>query len=133
MEQKVESKIICNKKEYIGNKINRYCPKCDEYFCTSCKCEHENDIYMFNEPKNQKKIDMIKEKLNKCEKLITNEETELNKFLKNGKNKFDELQKIFNDYKDRNLKAINLYKVLINILKAIFILLLQSGIGLFIF
>ena len=114
LEQKVENPIICTKKGHNENKFNRYCPKCNQYFCTSCKCEHENDIYMFNEPKHQKKIDSIKEKIHKCEILIMNEETELNNFIKKGKNKFDELKKIFENYKDRNLKAINLYKVLIN-------------------
>ena len=50
LEQKVESKIYCNKENHCKNQYDRYCTICEDYLCPSCKCEHENEnIFHLND------------------------------------------------------------------------------------
>ena len=115
IKQKIDSQYYCNKdghKEYI---LNRYCILCKDYLCNQCKCNHKySNFYDFENKGNNKKIKEIIEKVQRCEKIINDEENKLNLFLKEIENKINSLKMIFKDYKERNLKLIYMYKLLIN-------------------
>ena len=114
IEQKIESDIFCEKENHNKKKFTKYCIKCKEYLCSSCKCEHDNQCYFLNDINKEKKINKINERILKCEEVLINEEKNLNMFLDKIYNKNEALVKMFENYKQRNLKQISLYKLLIN-------------------
>ena len=114
LEQKIKSNIYCQKEGHNGYKFNKYCPICEQYICPKCKCEHESKYYYLNDPNVDKKIQKVYEKIIKSEELIEIEEKELNIFLEKVNNKSETLKKMFESYKERNLKTISLYKLLID-------------------
>ena len=56
------------------------------------------------------KINEIKENIKKCENIIKEEENRCKEFIFNMKKKIEEINKAFNDYKNRNLSIISIYK-----------------------
>ena len=114
MEQKIESDIYCEKKGHFAKRFDKYCIICKEYLCPNCKCEHENQYYYLNDPNKEKKINKIYERIWNCEDIIEQEEKNVNIFLEKINNKSETLKKMFEDYKERNLKQIALYKLLVN-------------------
>ena len=113
--QKMENKYYCDKKGHTEYIYNRFCTKCNDYLCSKCKCEHGiQNIYVFDEIENIQKIFDIEEKVKECEKIIENEEKKLNDLLKELKNKIKTLTKMFDKYKERNMKIISFYKLLID-------------------
>ena len=113
IKQKVLNNYYCKElghEEYI---LERYCTKCKKYLCSKCKCNHKNrDIFNFENQEN--KINEIKEKIKKCEEVIRIEENYLNKYIKTIQDKIEKLKNLFKDYKNRNLNAISIYKLLID-------------------
>lgn len=112
--QKIENQYYCKKenhKEYI---YNGYCTDCKKYLCPQCKCVHKDkNMYYFDDSSNKDVINEIIKKVNKCEKIIENEEKKYNNLLEELNNKIKTIKSMFNDYKERNMKIINLYKLLI--------------------
>ena len=113
--QKIKSNYYCKKeghKEYI---LFKYCTLCKDYLCSQCHCNHgDNDIYNFENSENIKKIKDIINKVKICEEIIKTEENKLNNFLKEINKKIEILKTMFKYYKERNLKIISFYKILIN-------------------
>ena len=115
IEQKIDLEIYCNKNDHNNSKFNRYCRKCEAYLCSKCKCEHEEqDQYNLCDSDNDKKIKKINENLSKCEKMIIDEEKKLNNYIEEIDNKNETLKYLFKKYKERNIKIISLYKLLIS-------------------
>ena len=59
-------------------------------------------------------IKEIKESIKKCEDIIKEEENHCKEFISDMKKKIEEIDKAFNDYKNRNLNIISIYKLLID-------------------
>lgn len=117
LEERVDTEIYCKKEEHNNSKFNRYCLQCQKYLCLLCKCEHEKDsqnYYYLNNSDNEKKIKIINDKIFDCEKIIQKEEKKLNNILETINHKNEIMKNMFNNYKERNLKAISLYKLLMN-------------------
>ena len=114
LDQKIKSNIFCQKEGHNENKFNKYCRVCELYICPKCKCDHESQYYYLNDPNVDKKIKKINEKILNSEIMMEIEEKELNIFLEKVNNKIESLKMIFESYKERNLKAISLYKLLID-------------------
>ena len=112
--QKMENQYYCKKdnhKEYI---YNGYCTECKKYLCPQCKCEHKTEnIYYFDDSRNKDVINEIIKKVNECEKIIEDEEKKYNNFFEELNNKIKTIKSMFNEYKERNMKIITLYKLLI--------------------
>ena len=114
LDQKIQSNIYCKKEGHNGYKFNKYCTICEQYICPKCKCEHESQYYYLNDPNVDKKVKKISEKILKSEEIIETEEKELNIFLEKINNRSETLKKMFENYKERNLKVISVYKLLID-------------------
>ena len=115
IKQKINYQHYCNKKEHSEFILYRYCNLCKEYFCSQCKCQHsEDNIYDFENNENHKKIKEIIEKVKICQKIINDEEKKFNSFMKEFENKIKVIKNLFEEYKKRNIKINNLYKLLIN-------------------
>ena len=112
--QKIKSNIICKKKGHNEYKFDKYCTQCEDYLCPSCKCEHEDRYYYLGDPDKEKKVKKISEKIMNCEKMVEVEEKNLNVYLEKVYNKIDAIKKMFKDFKERNLKYISLYKLLVS-------------------
>ena len=111
--QNVSNQYYCKNKEHGEYILDRYCTKCKNYLCPRCKCEHkESYIYYFNSK--EININEIKNKIKECEEIIKNEENSLNNFIKIINTKIENLNKLFKDYKERNLNMILIYKLIIN-------------------
>ena len=113
IKQKIINEYYCKEpghEEYI---LDHYCLKCNNYLCPKCKCQHsDSDIFSFDNQENR--INDIKNKIKKCEEIINIEENYLKKYIKRIQDKIDRLNNLFNDYKNRNLNSISIYKLLIN-------------------
>ena len=115
IKQKINSKYYCDKKGHKENILKFYCTLCKDYFCSSCKCNHEKShIFDFENIENEKMIQIIIDKINKSQKIIKDEEKKLNKFLEEIDNKIKAIKNIFKIYKERNQKIISFYNLLIN-------------------
>ena len=116
LEQRITNKFRCDKEGHEDFILYRYCTKCNVYLCSQCKCQHENnDIYDFEDKENHnKEIKSIEEKIKKCEQTIEKEEEKCNKLVNELNNQIKSLKAMFIDYKERNIKLISFYKLLIN-------------------
>ena len=112
--QKIENQYYCNQKGHKEYIYNGYCTECNKYLCPQCKCEHKTEnIYYFDDSRNKDVINEIIKKVNECEKIIEDEEKKYNNFLEELNNKIKTIKSMFNEYKERNMKIITLYKLLI--------------------
>ena len=111
--QKISHQYFCKNHGIEENRFFCFCTKCNNYQCYECKCEHQNeDKYYFNN--DEIKINEIRNKINKCQKIIEEQEKYLNDFISNINNKIKSLTDMFNDYKKRNTDLISFYNILIN-------------------
>ena len=112
--QRIKNKYYCQKEGHQDFILFKYCTLCNDYLCSKCICNHgNNNIYNF-EDADTNRINEIINKVKKCEEIIRNEEKKLNIFIKEIENKIKVLKDIFKNYKERNLKLIALYKLIIN-------------------
>ena len=110
--QKMENQYYCSKEGHTEYIIDHFCTKCNDYLCPKCKCEHnQKEIYSFDDIE---KVKEIERKVKKCEEIIENEEKKLNELLNDLNNRIITIKKMFNEYKERNMKIISLYKLLID-------------------
>ena len=116
LEQNLNNKFKCDKEGHEDFILYRYCTKCNVYLCSLCKCNHENKyIYDFEDKQNHhKEVESIADKIKKCEVIIVKEEKKFNKFVEELNNQIKSLKALFTDYKERNIKLISFYKLLIN-------------------
>jgi hypothetical protein len=78
IDQKMDNQYYCDKEGHNEYIFDRYCNKCETYLCSQCKCEHnEQDIYNFVEPKSKQIINTIKNKVERSEEIIKNEEKKI--------------------------------------------------------
>ena len=114
IKQKISNQYYCPKEGHEEYILDRYCTKCNIYLCSKCKCSHKgSDINnLDNSP--DKIIKEIKENIKKCEDIIKEEENHCKEFISDMKKKIEEIDKAFNDYKNRNLNIISIYKLLID-------------------
>ena len=113
IKQKIQNVFYCKKQGHENYILDQYCEKCNVYLCSRCKCEHnEHDLYNFDNT--EKIINQIKENIDKCEKIIAQEENLLKTYISKIQKQIDNLNNKFNEYKKRNLNAISIYKLLIN-------------------
>ena len=115
IKQRINNGFYCNKNDHNKFLKYQYCTLCKDYLCSQCKCKHSNKyIYNFEQNKYKGKIKEIIDNVEKLKTIIDNEELELNIFLEDIENKIKALKQIFNNYKERNMKSITFYKLLIN-------------------
>ena len=112
IKQKISCQYYCNKNGHEDIKFNRFCKLCNDYLCFECKCCHKNSF--FTDFENNLRLNEIKDKIKKSQKIIEDEEKKLNVFVEELENKIKNLKNMFKDYKERNLKIICLYNLLIN-------------------
>ena len=134
--QKIKYQYFCQK--HADFPLDRYCTECEVYLCPHCNHslyrrptfipgnkdlnfslmqeEHKDKLYVFDDENdnNEKIRKMIKEKIEKCEKIIKSEEEYLNNFLTEIQNKMKSIKNLLDEYKKRNLNIIKIYKLLIN-------------------
>ena len=114
IKQKISNQYYCPKEGHEEYILDRYCTKCNIYLCSKCKCSHkDSDINNLDNNKDEK-IQEIKENIKKCEDIIKEEENRCKEFISDMKKKIEEIDKAFNDYKNRNLRIISIYKLLID-------------------
>ena len=110
--QKIKHEYYCKKKGHEEYLLDRFYIKCNIYSCQECRCSHKGDnIFNF---KNDINIEKIKDNIKKCEEIIKDEEKSLQKLIEEIQNKIVVLKKLFDDYKQRNINSIFVYKLLIH-------------------
>ena len=116
IKQKIDNQYYCHKEGHNEFILYKYCTECNDYLCAQCKCEHENSekIYDFQENKNKETINIIIEKVQDCLKIIEKEEKKLKIFLDKIEKRIREIKNKFEDYKEKNLRIISIYKLLLN-------------------
>ena len=116
IKQKIDNQYFCTKDGHTEYILDKYCTECNEYQCSECKCEHKDteNIFDLKKNKNERKIQIIKENIKKCQIIIEEEEKNFNLFLKDIQNKIKAIKNVFEDYKERNLRIISFYELLIN-------------------
>ena len=113
VDQRMDNQYYCNKKGHEEFIYNGYCLECQKYLCSQCKCEHKN-IYYFEDLNNKQEIKEIIKKVKECEQIIEKEEEKVKGFIKELVNKIQTIKKMFEEYKNRNMKVISFYKILID-------------------
>ena len=113
VKQKIKNDYFCRINGHEEYKLDRYCTKCNKYLCPKCRCDHQvSDIFNFENQEN--KIQEIKQNLDKCENIIKVQKEYLNNYKKKIQSKLQVLDNLFKDYKNRNLEAISIYRLLID-------------------
>ena len=114
IKQKITNQYYCPKEGHEEYILDRYCTKCNIYLCSKCKCSHKDSDIINLDNRADAKIIEIKENIKKCEDIIKEEEIRCKEFISDMKKKIEEINKAFNDYKNRNLNIISIYKLLID-------------------
>ena len=114
IKQKITNQYYCQKEGHEEYILDRYCTKCNIYLCSKCKCSHKDSDINNLDNSIDEKINEIKENIKKCEDIIKEEGNRYKEFISDMKKKIEEINKAFNDYKNRNLNIISIYKLLID-------------------
>ena len=113
IKQKIKHQYFCTKEGHEENKLKYFCLKCNNYLCSDCRCDHE-DNHKYNFSIDENKINEIKNNIKKCEEIIKKEEENFKNLKEKLENKIKILTNLFKDYKKRNDELISLYKLLID-------------------
>ena len=73
IKQKIKHQYFCTKEGHEENKLKYFCLKCNNYLCSDCRCDHE-DNHKYNFSIDENKINEIKNNIKKCEEIIKKEE-----------------------------------------------------------
>ena len=103
-QKQIEDKIKCKEQEHHNNEVLSFCCDCQEYLCSSCKEEHNNEhnTHILTKVIDDDNLKLIQNDMTKAKRIILEAEKLKESYVNKLQELIEEINEAFNEFKKQN-------------------------------